>query len=77
KELRVGNTDKALDYLEMSTSFSLLTMGQIRSEGGTPITDGTTKDAIRYLCDHPSKQSQDDAAHRVSMGEACALLLAP
>ncbi|HET8871277.1 MAG TPA: hypothetical protein VFM48_12605 [Aquabacterium sp.] len=77
KELREGKAEKALDYLEMSTTFSLLTMGQIRSEGGAPITDVQTTDSIRYLCDHPSKRSQDDAAHRVSIGEACALLLSP
>lgn len=77
KALREGKQEKALAYLEMATSFSLLTMGQQRSEGPAHNVSPQTREAIQYLCAHPPSGQSDKPTQGVSFGEACVLLQQP
>lgn len=77
KALREGKPDKALAYLEMATSFSLLTMGQQRSVGPAHKASPQTMEAIHYLCVHPPSGQSDKPTQGISFGEACLLLQRP
>lgn len=77
KDLREGKSEKAQAYLEMATSFSLLTMGQQRSEGPSHKANAQTMESVRYLCSHPPLAQSDKATEGISFGEACVLLQMP
>lgn len=77
KALRDGKPEKALAYLEMATSFSLLTMGQQSSEGPAHKASPQTMQAIHYLCAHPPAAQNDKPTEGISFGEACLLLQRP
>jgi hypothetical protein len=77
KALREGKQEKALAYLEMATSFSLLTMGQQRSEGPAHKASPQTIEAVQYLCAHPPMAQSGKPTEGISFGEACLLLQRP
>lgn len=75
KELRAGKTDRAMAYLEMASGFSLTTMGQQRAEGVKAPLSAATRQAITYLCETPPTGAAPPQSTKVSVGEACHLLL--
>lgn len=74
KELRAGRIEKARAYLEMASTFSLITMGQQKSEGTGGAFSGSTKEAIQYLCDNPPARQSTEHGGQVSLSESCFLL---
>lgn len=76
QELSQGRTDKAQQYLQRAATVSLTTLGQQRSEGaGAPLSP-QLRTAVQYLCDTLPEQAATTSSAKVSVGEACVLLLA-
>jgi hypothetical protein len=74
QELRAGNAERAIQYLELASTHSLVTMGEQRDEGATVPTNLNTVEAIKYLCDHPPTKDRSRTSSRLTFSEACLLL---
>lgn len=74
KALRAGQADKAVAYLEMATTFSLLSMGEQRDQGAKVPGSPEAAAAVQYLCDQPPTAAASKATAKLTFGEACALL---
>jgi hypothetical protein len=77
KTLRQGDPKKATEYLEMTTVFSIITLGQQKTDGDLGKLSDQTNEAIRYVCDHPSGGETANRPSGLSIGEACAMLHTP
>ncbi|WP_374320742.1 hypothetical protein [Aquabacterium sp.] len=73
--LNQGQPDKARQYLQKAAAVSLATMGQQRSEGTGAALSPKMRDAVQYLCDNLPEQASRAPSSKVSVGEACVLLL--
>jgi len=75
QQLRAGNAEVAIQYLEMASTHSLIEMGQQRDEGANVPTSLRTVTAVKYLCSQPPTKASSNTSSKLSFGESCALLL--
>lgn len=77
RQLRAGQAEAAIQYLEMATTRSLLEMGQQRDEGANVPSSRRSAEAVQYLCDQPPTKASSKLSGKLSFGESCVLLLRP
>lgn len=75
QQLRAGNTEMAIQYLEMASTRSLLEMGHQRDEGAKVPTSLQSVNAVKYLCEQPPTKASSDTSSKLTFAESCALLL--
>ena len=77
QQLRAGQPEAAIAYLEMATTRSLLDMGQQRDEGANVPGSPRSTEAVKYLCNQPPTKASSGTAGKLTFGESCVLLLRP
>ncbi len=75
KELKDGKPEKARAYLEMASTFSLISMGQQRMEGAAVPSNAEARQAVKDLCQPSVLTYESNPNAKITLAESCLLLL--
>lgn len=75
KDLKEGKPEKARAYLEMASTFSLISMGQQRMEGAAVPSNAAARQAVNDLCQPSVLSYESNPNAKITLAESCLLLL--